>query len=60
MFWSGISKNQQLLTLLAADDQVVTSNTEDNLQTAAYKLIQIITENGLNTSSQNTELMALK
>jgi hypothetical protein len=38
---------QQLLKLLFADDQVVISNTEDNLQKAAYKLNQIITEHGL-------------
>jgi hypothetical protein len=35
--------------LLFADDQVVISNTEDNLQKAAYKLNQIITEHGFNT-----------
>ena len=36
---SGIpfSKNQLLLTLLFADDQVITSRTEDNLKRAAYK-----------------------
>jgi hypothetical protein len=27
-----LSKNQQLLTLLFADDQVIISNTENNLQ----------------------------
>jgi len=36
-------RNQQLLTLLFADDQVIISNTEDSLQKAAYKLNQIIT-----------------
>jgi hypothetical protein len=38
--------------LLFADDQVVISNTEDNLQKAAYKLNQIITEHGLTLSIQ--------
>jgi hypothetical protein len=37
-----LSKNK-LLTLLFADDQVIISNTEDNLQRAAHKLNQIIT-----------------
>jgi len=38
--------------LLFADDQVVISNTEDNLQKAAYKLNQIITEHCLTLSVQ--------
>jgi hypothetical protein len=46
------SKNQQLLTLLFADDQVMISNTQDNLQKAAYKLNQTITEHGLTISVQ--------
>ena len=33
-----LSKNQQLSTLLFADDQVITADTEDNLQKAAHKL----------------------
>jgi hypothetical protein len=35
--------------LLFADDRVVISNTEDNLQKAAYKLNQVMTECGFNT-----------
>jgi len=42
-----LSKNQQLSTLLFADDQVIIADTEDNLQKAAHKLNQIITEYGL-------------
>jgi hypothetical protein len=38
---------QQLLKLLFATDQVVISNTEDNLQKSVYKLNQIIREHGL-------------
>jgi hypothetical protein len=38
------SKNQQLLTLLFADDKVVISSTEDTLQKAAHKLNQVTTE----------------
>ena len=33
-----LSKNQQLSTLLLADDQVIIAETEDNLQKAAYKV----------------------
>jgi hypothetical protein len=33
-------------------DQVVISNKEENLQKAAYKLNQIITEHSLTTSAQ--------
>ena len=33
-----LSKNQQLSTLLFADDQVITADTEDNLQKATHKL----------------------
>jgi len=54
------TENQQLSTLLFADDQVITAYTEDNLEKAAYKLNQIITEYGLTTSVQKTKLMAFK
>ena len=47
-----LSKNQQLSTLLFADDQAIISDTEDNLQKAAHKLNQIITEYGLTVSVQ--------
>jgi hypothetical protein len=53
-----LSKHQQLLTLLFADDQVIISNTEDNLQKAARKLNPIITEHGLNMPVQETKSMA--
>jgi len=46
--------------LLFADDQVTISNTEDNLQKAAYKLYQIITEQDLILSVQKTKVMAFK
>ena len=46
--------------LLFADDQVIISNTEDNLQNAAYKLNQIITEHGLTISVQKIKLTAFK
>ena len=46
------SKNQQQLTLLFAEDQVMICDTEDSLQKAAYKLNQILTEHGLTISVQ--------
>jgi hypothetical protein len=46
--------------VLFADDQVIISNTEDNLQKAVHKLNQIITEYGLTVSVQKTKSMALK
>jgi len=39
--YSFIKIHQQLLKPLFANDQVVISNTEDNLQKSAYKLNQI-------------------
>ena len=44
-----LPKNQQLLMLLFADNEVIISNTEDNLQKAVYKLNQITTEHSLPT-----------
>jgi len=38
--------------------QVAISNTEDNLQKAAYKLNRVITEHNLTTSVEKTKLMA--
>jgi len=46
--------------LLFANDKVIISNREDNLQKAAYKLNQILTEHGLSISVQKTKLMAYK
>ena len=57
-FWVGdikgipLPKNQQLLKLLFADDQVIIPNRENNLQKAAYKLNKTITEHSLNISVQ--------
>jgi len=55
-----LSKNQQLSTLLFADDQVIIAEREDNLQRAAHKLNQIITEYGLTISVQKTKSMAFR
>jgi hypothetical protein len=49
-----------LSTLLFADDQVIIADTEDNLQKAAHKLNQIITEYGLTTSIEKKILWHLK
>jgi hypothetical protein len=55
-----LPKNQQLLTLLFANNQVTISNTEDNLQKAAYKLYQIITDQCLILYVLKTKVMAFK
>jgi len=55
-----LSKNQQLPTLLFADDQVIIADREDNLQRAAHILNQIITEYGLTISVQKTKSMAFR
>jgi transcription initiation factor TFIIIB Brf1 subunit/transcription initiation factor TFIIB len=55
-----LSKNQQLSTLLFADDQVIIAEREDNLQTAAHKLNKIITEYGLTISVLVTKSMAFR
>jgi len=66
---STFQKNLQLLTyyddellmLLFADDQIIIcKKKEDNLQKAAYKLNQTITEHILIMSTQKTKLMAYK
>jgi hypothetical protein len=48
-----LSKNQHLLTLLFADEQVITTDTEDNLQKAELKLNRLITECDLNICTEN-------
>jgi hypothetical protein len=53
-------KNQQLSTLLFADDQVITADREDNLQRDAHKLNQIIIEYGLTIFVQKTKSMAFR
>jgi transcription initiation factor TFIIIB Brf1 subunit/transcription initiation factor TFIIB len=56
-----LSKNQKLsMLLLFADDQVIIADTDDNLQRAAHKLNQIITEHGLTISVQKTKSMAFR
>ena len=51
---------QPLVKIILSGDQVIIANTEDNLQKAAYKLNQIITEYGLTISVQKTKSMAFK
>ena len=55
-----LSKNQQLSTLLFANNQVIIADTEDSLQKTLRKLSQIITEYGLTISVQKTKSMAFK
>jgi len=46
--------------LLFANDQIIIADTEDNLQKAAHKLNQIITEYVLTISAQKTKSIAFK
>ena len=46
--------------LLFADDQVIMSNTEGNMQKAVYTLTQITIEYGLAVSVQKTKMMTFK
>jgi hypothetical protein len=52
--------DQQLSTLLFADDQVITADREDNLERAAHKLNQIRREYGLTISVQKTKSKAFR
>ena len=47
-------------TLLFADNQVIIANTENNLQKAAYKLNQMITQYALTMSVQKKNRWHLK
>jgi hypothetical protein len=49
--WLNLAQNFIMATI---------ANTEDNLQKAAHKLHQIITEHSLTTSVQKTQSMAFK
>jgi flagellin-specific chaperone FliS len=52
--------NKNISTILFADDQVIMSDSEDNLQTAIYKLNKIITEYGLTISTDKSKVMSFK
>lgn len=54
------STSKQLLPLLSADDQIILSNTKDNMQKTAYKLNRKITARGFAISAQKTKLITLK
>jgi hypothetical protein len=54
------TSKQQLLPLLFADEQIMLSDTKDNIQETAYKLNQIITARSLTISVQKTKLITLK
>jgi hypothetical protein len=55
-----LSRNKNISTIPFADDQVITSDTEDNLLTTVYKLNKIITEYGLKISTDKSKEMAFK
>jgi hypothetical protein len=47
-------------TILFADDQVIMSDSEDNLQAAIYELKKIIIEYGLTISTDKCKVKAFK
>jgi hypothetical protein len=51
--------NKNISTILFAD-QVIVSDSEDNLQTAIYKLNKIITKYGLTISTDKSKVMSFK
>jgi hypothetical protein len=55
-----LPKYQQMLMLLFVSAQVIISNREDNLQTAANKFSQTLTEHGLTISVQKKKRWRLK
>lgn len=52
--------DKALNTILFADDQVILSNTEDDLQIAIFKLTQIANEYDMRISEQKTKVMAFE
>jgi hypothetical protein len=48
-------RNKNISAILFADDHVIMSDSEDNLQTAIYKLNKIITEYGLTISAEKVK-----
>jgi len=57
--WNSTFK-QKLLPLLFANDQIILSNTKENMQRTSYKLNQIITARGLTISAQKIKLTTVK
>jgi len=55
-----LPQNRHMFMLLFSDDQITLSNTEENMQEAAYKSNQKITKCGVTISAQKTKLMAFK
>jgi hypothetical protein len=55
-----ISNATKLNTILFADEQVVISNSEDNLQRGLHALHQTVQTFGMAISHQKTKIMAFK
>jgi hypothetical protein len=56
--WNSTAE-QQLLSLLFADDQFILSSANDNVQKTAYTINPKITTQDLTKSAQKTKLKAL-
>jgi transposase len=55
-----LSRNKNISAIHFADDQVIISDSEDNLQIAIYKLNKIITNYGLTISADKSKVIAFK
>jgi hypothetical protein len=57
--WSEYSKtNNECNIVLLTDNPVIISENHENLQNAAYRLIKIVKEHNLTTSTKQGEVMA--
>jgi hypothetical protein len=54
-----MSRNKFLNTLLFADDQVIISHLEEELQKPTHKLNKLINKYGMKISTEKTKTMAL-
>jgi hypothetical protein len=55
-----INEKKEIKTLLFADDQVITAETETLLQESIHKLESIISKYGLTTPTSTTKTMAFR
>lgn len=55
-----ITRNKKISTILFADDQLIISDSEDNLQISCYKLNNILKDYGLTISTEKSKVMAFQ